>query len=182
MHRAVLYSTAAALCAGAIAVPSRALAQRADLVFLGYHTTAPATWVAQTPSSRFRLAQFAVPGPDSANDAEVVVYFFGAHEGGTPDDNMARWRAQFSTPDSPPVRESVSRDSSGAFPITIAEYEGTYRRGVGMGSADSVRAHQALVAAIAETPRGTLFLQLFGPDSVVAGAHDRFVAFVKAMR
>ena len=171
-----------AIVVGAGALPPAVGAQGTDLTLLGYHAVAPAAWVAQTPSSRFRLAQFAVPGPDSANDAEVVVYFFGPHEGGTPEANMARWREQFSTADRPPVRESVRRDSSGAFPITIAEYEGTYRRGVGMGSADSVRAHQALVAAIAETPRGTLFLQLFGPDSVVAKAHDGFVAFVTAMR
>jgi len=157
-------------------------AQGADLTLLGYHATAPAAWIAQTPSSKFRLAQFAVPGPDSANDAEVVVYFFGPHQGGTPEANMQRWREQFTAPGAPTPRESVRRDSSGAFPITIAEYRGTYRRGIGTGSADSVRANQALVAAVAETPRGTMFLQLFGPDSVVAGARGAFLQFVKELK
>ena len=173
--------TAAALYATMLA-PATAGAQGAELTLLGYHAKAPAAWVAETPSSSFRLAQFAVPGPDSTDDAEVVVYFFGPNQGGTPDANMARWREQFSTADGPPLRESVRRDSSGAFPITIAEYQGTYRRGVGMGSPDSVRANQALVAAIAETPRGTMFLQLFGPDSVVAGARGAFLRFVKELK
>ncbi len=181
MRRSFPLTAATALCAAALA-PAAAGAQGADVTLLGYHATAPAAWVAETPSSSFRLAQFAVPGPGPADAAEVVVYFFGPNRGGTPDANMSRWRGQFSTPDGPPMRESVSRDSSGAFPITIAEYQGTYRRGVGMGSPDSVRANQALVAAIAETPRGTMFLQLFGPDSVVAGARGAFLRFVKELK
>jgi hypothetical protein len=159
-----------------------ARAQGTDLSLLGYHTTAPAGWIVQPPSSKFRLAQFTVPGPDSANDAEVVVYFFGPQQGGTPEANMQRWHAQFSTAGAPPPFESVRRDSSGAFPITIAEYRGTYRRGVGMGSADSVRANQALVVVVAETPRGTMFLQLFGPDSVIAGARGAFLQFAKDLK
>ena len=65
---------------------------------------------------------------------------------------------------------------------TIAEYRGTYRRGIGDGSADSARTGQALVAAIAETPRGTLFFQLFGPAGRVTSERERFVQFVKAMK
>jgi hypothetical protein len=44
-----------------------------------------------------------------------------------------------------------------------------------------VRAGQALVAAIAETPRGTLFIQLFGAAARVAGERDAFVGFVKGL-
>jgi hypothetical protein len=148
---------------------------------LGYHARVPRGWISRTPSSTSRLAQFVV-GSDSANGAEVVVYFFGRAQGGNVEANLARWRGQFSTTDGSPVPEAVTRDSSGAFPITIAEFRGTYRRGIGAGMADSVRAGQALVAAIAETPRGTMFIQLFGAAARVARERDPFVRFVKALR
>ena len=157
-------------------------AQAASVTLLDYRTTVPSGWIARAPSSSSRLAQFVLSGSDSANNAEVVVFFFGKTQGGNVEANLARWRGQFSTPDGSPVPERVTRDSSGAFPITIAEFRGTYRRGIGAGAADSVRTGQALVAAIAETPRGTLFIQLFGAAARVAGERDAFVGFVKGLR
>jgi hypothetical protein len=159
-----------------------AAAQASSLTLLDYHTTVPSGWVARAPSSTSRLAQFVLSGPDSATGAEVLVFFFGKAQGGNVEANLARWRDQFSTPDGSPVAERVTRDSSGKFPITIAEFRGTYRRGIGAGMADSVRTGQTLVAAIAETPRGTLFIQLFGAAARVAAERDTFVRFVKGLR
>jgi hypothetical protein len=152
------------------------------ITLLDYHTTVPSGWVARAPSSSSRLAQFVLSGSDSTNNAEVVVFFFGKTQGGNVEANLARWRGQFSTTDGSPVPERVARDSSGTFPITIAEFRGTYRRGIGAGASDSVRAGQALVAAIAETPRGTLFIQLFGAAGRVTSEHESFVQFVKGLR
>jgi hypothetical protein len=159
-----------------------ALLQGTSITLLDYRTTVPAGWTSRTPSSTSRLAQFVVPGRDSASNAEVVVYFFGTAQGGNVEANLTRWRSQFSTPDGSPVPEKVTRDSSGTFPITIAEYQGSYRRGVGAGSPDSVRTGQALVAAIAETPRGTMFIQLFGPVARVTREREAFVRFVKGLK
>jgi hypothetical protein len=170
---------AASLGAGASRI---AAAQGASLKLLDYQTTVPAGWTPRALSSTSRLAQFIVPGPDSASNAEVVVFSFGNTPGGNVEANLERWRSQFSTPDGSPVPEKVTRDSTGAFPITIAEYRGTYRRGVGAGSADSVRTGQALVSAIVETPRGALFIQFFGPAAHVIAERDTFVRFVKALK
>lgn len=160
---------------------SRDLAAQ-DVKLLDYHTTAPATWKSRPPTSTSRLAMFTVPGADSASSAEVVVYSFGNTPGGNVAANLERWRGQFSMPDGSPVQEKVTRDSTGAFPITIAEYRGTYRRGVGAGSADSVRTGQVLVSAIVETPRGALFIQLFGPAARVLAEREPFVRFVKELK
>jgi hypothetical protein len=162
--------------------PAAVRAQGQPLTLLGYHTDAPPNWVPRQPSSSARLAQFVVPGADSADDAEVVVFYFGGMSGGNVEANLERWREQFTTADAGPAYEHVARDSTGAFPITIADYQGTYRRGIGMGSADSVRTGQMLVAAIAETPHGTLFLQMFGPIATVQAERPRFVAFVNGLR
>ncbi len=168
------------LCIGGLSRDARAQATSVSL--LDYRAAVPAGWTSAAPSSSSRLAQFVITGADSVDRAEVVVYFFGQAQGGNVDANLARWRGQFSTPDGSPVPEKVTRDSSGAFPITIAEYRGTYRRGIGAGSADSARAGQALVAAIAETPRGTLFIQLFGPAARVTAERETFVRFVKGLK
>ena len=153
-------------------------AQGGTITLLDYKASVPSSWVTRTPSSTSRLAQFTLPGSDSA---EVVVFFFGASMGGNVDANLARWRGQFSNGDTKPAYERVTRDSSGTFPLTIAEYSGTYRRGIGMGSADSVRTGQTLIATIVETPRGAMFIQLFGPSARVTAERDTFLKFVKGI-
>lgn len=156
-----------------ITVAGAAHAQ-ATVSFLDYHTTVPAGWTVRAPSSSSRLAEYVTPG-----GAEVVVYFFGKGQGGNVEANVARWRAQFSTSDGSPVPESIVRDSSAAFPTTVAEFRGNYRRGIGMGSADSVRIGQTLDAAIVESPHGTLFNQLFGPSAAVANQKAAFLKFIE---
>lgn len=156
--------------------------QGGPLTLLGYHATPPANWVSRPPTSSMRLAMFTVPPAEAGEATEVVVFFFGASQGGNVAANTARWRDQFTNPGAPAPTEKLTRDSSGAFPITIAEYEGSYRRGIGAGSVDSVRASQGLTAAIVGTPKGTLFVQLFGPVERVRAERDRFVAFVKGIR
>jgi hypothetical protein len=66
--------------------------------------------------------------------------------------------------------------------VTTAQFRGTYRRGVGAGSADSVRTGQTLVASIVETPRGALFIQMFGPSATVAAHRAEFTKFVKELK
>jgi hypothetical protein len=179
----------ALLCATALRAQDRTMppeAARASgdsvIALLGYHTKAPAAWSPRPTASSSRLAQFVIRGADASSDAEIVVFFFGASQGGNVDANLARWRSQFSTPDGSPAPETVTRDSSGAFPVTTAEFRGTYRRGVGAGSADSVRTGQTLVASIVETPHGTLFIQLFGPTTTVAAHRAEFTKFVKELK
>ncbi len=174
---AVMFSVAVCIA------PVRVLtAQGTPVTLLDYHTTAPANWLVRPPSSSARLAQFVIPSSDTATNVEVVAYYFGASQGGGVEANLARWKSQFSSPDGSPVVERVTRDSSGAFPVTIAEYSGSYRRGIGAGSADSVRAGQTLIATIVTTPRGPLFIQLFGPSALAAAERARFLGFVRALK
>jgi len=177
-----LFSVSRAACAAAVLVVVGAPAARAQnptVTLLGYQTTVPAGWTSRPASSSMRLAEYTTPGTPGA---EVVVYFFGQGQGGAVQPNLTRWRAQFSSPDGSPVREKVTRDSTGAFPITIAEYTGTYARGIGAGDASQAKPDQTLVAAIVETAKGTIFVQLFGPSAAVASQHESLVRFVKALR
>jgi hypothetical protein len=149
---------------------------------LDYKATIPVGWATAPSSSSMRLAQYTIPRPDGSLGAEVVVYFFGTGQGGDVAANLERWKEQFSTPDGSPVYDKVTRDSAGAISITVAEYRGTYARGVGAGDAAKAKAGQSLIAAIAETPRGTLFFQLFGATEHVSPQRDPLIAFVRSLR
>lgn len=157
-------------------------AQPASLALLGYHTAVPAGWKSRAPRSSMRLAEFEIAAPDGKLGSEVVVYFFGKGQGGTVDANLKRWKAQFSTPDGSPVPETITRDSTGTFPITFAEYRGTYARGVGMGSPEAAKPGQTLLAGIAETPQGTLFIQLFGTTANVVAQRKALMAFARGIK
>jgi hypothetical protein len=150
--------------------------------FLEYKAVVPAGWVSAQSTSSMRLAQYTIPARDGALAAEVVVYFFGKGQGGNVEANLERWKGQFSTPDGTSVYEKVTRDSTGAFPVTVAEYRGTYARGIGVGDAAGAKPGQSLIAAIAETPRGTLFFQLFGATENVSAQRDALVRFVRSMK
>lgn len=178
MRRTLLFVS---LVGSLTVIAAPAAGAQATLTLLDYHTTVPPAWAPRAPSSTMRLAEYTLL-PDPAGSAEVVVYFFGKGQGGNVDANLARWKAQFSTPDGSPVPETVLRETSGPFPLTFAEYRGNYRRGVGTGSTDSVRTGQTLIAGIAETPRGTLFFQLFGNSARVDEAKPAFQRFVRGLR
>ncbi len=167
------------LCAAAFcAVAPGALAQSRTLTALDYRTTTPSDWVGRTPSSSMRLAEYFVGGEGSAT--EVVVYFFGPGQGGSADANIARWREQFASTPAGEGFERIEEDRGSAFPMTVAEWRGTYARGIGPGGA--ARPGHSLVAAIVATPRGTLFFQLFGPSKDVATAREAYLAAVRALR
>lgn len=158
------------------------LSAQATVSLLDYRTAVPSGWVSRAPASTMRLAEYTIAAPGGGTGAEVVVYFFGKGQGGNVEANLTRWKSQFSTSDGSPVPETITRDSSGAFPITFAEYRGTYARGIGAGSTENAKPGQALLAGIAETPRGTLFIQLFGPIARVAAERETFTKFVRGLR
>ncbi len=179
MRRAPIVRAVALVTMGLVA--ARELrSQVVPLRVLGYSTAVPPAWTPRAAASTMRLAEYTI-GPATTPGAQVVVYFFGQGQGGAVAPNLTRWKAQFSNPDGSPVEEVITRETTGLFPITFAEYHGTYARGVGAGNAATAQPNQTLVAGIAETPRGTLFIQLFGPSAAVASARSEFVTFVQGL-
>jgi hypothetical protein len=171
-----LRCTLTALVAITIA-PPLAHAQGAATTLLGYATTVPSGWTSRPPSSSMRLAEY------TAGGAEVVAYFFGPGQGGSVEANLARWKSQFSTPDGSPVPEKIAKETNGPFPLTVAEYRGSYARGIGTGSApDAARPNHALIAVVAETPNGTIFFQMFGPIPAVESQRAAYLAFVRGIK
>ena len=163
---ALLLSLLATACADA----------RQDVTLLEWTTTAPESWVAGAPSSEMRLAEYRI-GSES-DPAEVVVYYFGEGQGGSVGDNLQRWTAQFSGPDGGPVEPEIERLEDTPFPTTLVRLSGTYARQIGMGGDQPGVPGQRLLSAVVETPRGNLYVQMHGPERVVAGEQQAFVDFV----
>ena len=143
----------------------------------------PANWKAQGERP-MRVATYTVPAAAGDKDpGELAVFYFGPGQGGGPEANLERWKSQFSNPTGAPVYEKVTTDSTAAAKLTIAEYRGTYARGVGTGSsADQAKPGQTLIAVVAETPRGTLFFQCFGASAEVDAQRAAYLRFVKSLK
>ncbi len=165
------------------AAPTSSAGTIDTITLLDYSASLPANWEVREPSTDMRLAEYAIPGEQGEEGSEVIVFFFGPGQGGSVEDNIARWQSQFFDPDGNPVEPQVSGNDDGVFPITVAEFQGAYNRGVGMGGGpDAARPDQILVAAIVETPQGNLFIQLFGPSASVLLQRETFLAFVRGIK
>ena len=176
-------STLILLLACAACLPAWGQQQSGDsgqrLAFLGIEGTLPAGWQAQTPGSHMRLAQYRIPGPP---DAQMVVYYFGPGQGGSLEDNTARWRSQFTDNMGDPVEPAISRLRDSDPIVTLVELHGNYARGMGMGSDNPVKADHALLAAVVETPRGNAYIQLWGPEATVSKASAAYLEFLKGLK
>lgn len=139
-------------------------------------TTTPDSWQAVPPSSSMRLAQFAMPDNEQA---EVIVFYFGAGQGGGPEANITRWVGQFKPVNGKPVQPMVTKmKTTGGFQVTWVEIQGDYARGVGVGPIGEYRSDQMLIAGITQTPRGNLYFQLHGDRGTVLQHRDEFAHFV----
>ena len=143
--------------------------------------TDPSRWHRRPPSNGMRAAEYVVPrtGADEA-DGEVSVITFGAGQGGSLDDNVARWVKQFGPLSGAPTR--TTRTANG-MAITRVELAGTYHPmqmpgGGGGGAAPASR----LVGAIVEAPSGEWFFKMTGPDATVKTATPEFDAMIDSLR
>ena len=147
--------------------------------FLGLEAPLPDAWIEKQPSSSMRLAQFEIPGGDNGGDAEVVLYYFGQGQGGSAEANIARWQSQFTTSNGGVVNPSVKTMAVRGMPVTVVELRGDYARGVGMGPAATPEPDQILLATIVETPRGNVYIQLYGPAQTVASQREAYLHFIR---
>jgi len=153
-------------------------ARGTPLTLLDYEALVPPSLATRPSTSSMRLAELSVPRTDGTS-AEVIVFYFGEGQGGSVDANIARWSSQFTGAGGGPASQRVGTLEGTPFPTTIAEFEGSYARGVGAGPGGAAAvADQGLVAAVVETPRGSLFLQLVGDRAAVAETREDFLEMV----
>ena len=128
----------------------------------------PEGWKSVTPSSPMRKAQLEIArGPEKA---EVTFFHFGADQGGSAADNVARWFAQFPGSEKSRITENAQ---VGAVKITFAMTEGTFSSGMPGGPTTPMEGY-ALCGAILESATGNVFIKMTGPNAVVKASTDAF--------
>src|SRR4051812_42575184 len=154
----------------AIALPVKT---RAESVKVEAFTFAvPEGWRSVTPASPMRKAQLEIArGPEKA---EVTFFHFGADQGGSATDNVARWYAQFPGSEKNRITENVQ---VGSVKITFAMTDGTFSSGMPGGPTTPMEGY-ALCGAILETAAGKVFVKMTGPNAVVKGSTEAFKKMV----
>ncbi len=137
------------------------------------HWTDPVGWRRVQPSSSMRRAQYVIPGANGAGDAELAVFWFGAGQGGSVDENIQRWQGQFegATPPPPTQQRTVH-----GLRVHLTERVGRYGGAMGMPGAPAPAAQEnwAMLGAIVETDQGPWFFKMTGPRATVEAARARF--------
>jgi len=144
----------------------------------------PDGWVSESPSSKMRLAQYKLPKADGdAEDASLVVYYFGPAQGGSVDANIDRWITQMEQPrgDSPREKAKTQTLTVNGLKVTTVDVVGTYTAEMSPGSATHYNKPSfRLRGAVIETPRGFYFAKLIGPEKTVGHWKEAFNDYVKS--
>jgi hypothetical protein len=138
----------------------------------------PARWTVAKGSS-MRVATYAVPGAKGAAAGECAVFFFGPGQGGSVEDNVARWAKQFEGAP-PPQKTTVT---TGGLRLTRVEVSGTYLAPGGpMMQSTGKRPGYRLLGAIVEAPGGNVFFKLTAEAATVAAARAEFESLLASIR
>lgn len=157
-----------------------ALSQKSELKF-----TVPAGWVEEPRSSSMRVAQYKLlKVAGDAEDASLVLYYFGQGQGGSTAANIERWVAQMKQADGSAVKDAKEeRFEANGLKVTTIDVSGTYvaETAPGSGTFNNSPGYR-LRAAVIETPVGSYFVKLVGPEKTVTQWNDSFLGYVKSFQ
>lgn len=158
---------------------------------VGLSFAVPKDWVAAAPSSAMRAAQFTLPVEKEGGDApELVMFFFGAGQGGNTQANIDRWIGQMQQADGKPAADKAKRESRkvGDFTVSIVTVDGDYG-GAMMGGDPHANPHGSgaktgyrLWAAVVEGEGGPWFFKATGPKGALEKAAPGFDGLVASLK
>jgi hypothetical protein len=171
------------IAAGLLALAAVHAAPSSGLTFAG-----PPAWKTRPAASTMRVAEFVVPkAAGDAEDAELIVYFFGSVFGavaGGVEANVDRWIGQMQQPDGSASKDKVRRETQtiNGLKVTTVDLAGTYIAEVRPGATERYnKPGFRLRAAVVETPGGNYFVKMTGPAKTMAGADADFKKFMASV-
>lgn len=133
-------------------------------------------WVRQQVASAMRAGQFVYDHKDeNLADVELVIFFFGAGQGGGTQANIDRWIGQFEgTPET-----KTEEKNMGGKKVTLLTARGTYLESMGgpFSGNKTPKPDYTMLAAILPSEQGDVFLKLTGPTKSVEAMGDAFLKF-----
>ena len=166
MSKVILFVVLAVVCA----------MQQTSLKF-----TVPPGWVEEERTSSMRVAQYRLPKvAGDAEDASLVLYFFGQGQGGSTAANIERWVAQMKQADDSSTAKQENFEMNG-LKVTTVDVSGTYvaETAPGSGTFHNNPGYR-LRAAVVETPKGSYFVKLVGPEKTVAQWNESFLSYLRS--
>jgi len=154
----------------------------------GLQSRAPAEWEEQNPTNKMRFKQFRLPATKKGEDAaELVIFFFGTGAGGSAEDNISRWKAQFEAARGKKIDDVAKTEKFkvGDVDVTYLDVSGTYlsRFPPFDPNAKTVRKpNYRLLGAVFESKEGPYFIKLTGPADVVEHYKKGFDDWLKAFK
>ena len=149
----------------------------------GVAWTAPAGWVSQAPRPMRAATYSLAPEFGEKAGAECGVYFFGAGQGGSVDDNLARWKGQFTVAGGGPAPAKVARRTVHGLAMTTIDVSGDYS---GLGGPFSDGAGKVggyrLLGAIVSAPGGNIFIKCTGPLKTMSVNQPKFEQLLSSFR
>ena len=150
----------------------------------GLHFKTPDGWASETPTSSMRVAQYRLPAAEGDSEAaSLVVYYFGAGQGGSVEANFDRWTSQILQPDGSSSKSKAKTETMtvNGMKTTLLDVSGTYAGGGMAGdSSGPNKPNFRMRAGVLETPKGAYFVKLVGPEKTVGKWDDAFIAFLKS--
>lgn len=142
----------------------------------------PAGWVEEERSSSMRVAQYKLPRSEADNeDASLVLYYFGKGQGGSAAANIERWASQMQQADGSKAKITEESFTANGLKVTAVDGAGTYVAETAPGSGEFLnKPGFRLRAAVVETPNGSYYVKLVGPDKTVTRWNDAFVSYLKS--
>lgn len=144
----------------------------------------PAGWIEEERATSMRVAQYRLPRAEGdTEDASLVLYYFGQGQGGSTAANIERWVGQMKQKDggSATERSKEERLEANGLKITTVDVSGTYVAETmpGSGTFQNQPGYR-LRAAVVETPKGSYFVKLVGPEKTVTHWNDSFMSYVRS--
>jgi hypothetical protein len=154
----------------------------------GLKSEAPAGWKMQEPSNKFRAYQFALPkATGDKEDGELVVFYFGAGGGGSPGDNLKRWKGMFEPPEGKSIDEvsKIEKFKVGDVNVTYLDVHGTflYRFPPFDPNAKVQRKlNYRQLGVVFDSEQGPYFITFKGPAKTVEEHKKSFDNWLKAFK
>ena len=149
----------------------------------GVTWTAPAGWTAQAPRPMRAATYVIAPEFGEKTAAECGVYFFGAGQGGSVADNLARWKGQFTDRGGKPAAANVTTRTVHGLAMTTIDVSGEYS-GLGGPFSDGASkvAGYRLLGAIVSAPGGNIFVKCTGPLKTMSVNQPKFEQLLSSFR
>jgi hypothetical protein len=144
----------------------------------------PAGWTVEKTTSDMRVAQYKLPKAEGdGEDALLIVYYFGQGQGGSAQANIDRWINQIKQPDGQSSKEKAKTDTLtvNGLQVDTVDVTGNYSGGMSPDSAPAnSQSIYRLRAAVIETPKGSYFVKLTGPEKTVGHWDQAYTGYLKS--